>query len=645
MRRSVFAVGCLAVLLPAVATAQTAAPFDPAGGGPGGSPVQENFRITLVPQLTAARPGQSFFVALDVAISDGWAWYSPVPGDNGKVAATPGQVGLDASAATLARVLWPMHELHRYDFAGTALLNNAYEHRAVVYAEVTIGPDAPAGGATLTFTFGGQICSDESCVPLDVPFPTTAETMVVVADAPQTNPAWTEGDYGEGIDEAMPASQLPDLVAQAGPGEQGTAGGGVALPGSDYSVGAGLAIAFLAGLILNIMPCVLPVIPLRILSVVDLAGQSRRRYVTLGLAFAGGVLAFFVGLAVVSAVLRFAQGQAINVSEHFTYAPVRIALAMVVIALAANLFGVFNVVVPSSVAGIEDHASKRRRGDHFKSLGMGLMLAVLATPCSFAFLALAMAWAQTQPIWLGTLGISMVGVGMAAPHALLASFPRLVDRLPRPGAWMELFKQTMGFLLLPVALWLLATLGTETYPFWVAGFGVVLVFCLWVGANWVRYDAPFARKLLVRGLAAVLAIAAGWWMLTPAEPLATKFEPYSAERLAEAREAGRVTLVKFTATWCASCVLVDEYVYDTPEVAGAIERLDVQAVKADVTDKKGPATDLMVRLNVAPPMTVVYPPDEDAEPIFLSGKFKAEKLIAILETLTDESLPAAGQEP
>ena len=150
-----------------------------------------------------------------------------------------------------------------------------------------------------------------------------------------------------------------------------------------FTVWAGLGLALLAGLILNIMPCVLPVIPLRVLSLVELARQSQRRFVTVGLAFAAGILLFFVALAAINAVLHLAGGS-LNWGQQFQSGPFRVVMAVLMTALAGNLFGVFTVLVPSRVAAIEGGGGKAQ--GHLSSLGMGLMMAILATPCSFAIL-------------------------------------------------------------------------------------------------------------------------------------------------------------------------------------------------------------------------------------------------------------------
>ena len=587
-------------------------------------------QVRVVASHTQVAPGLTFHVALDLRIADGWVYYSPAPGGNGPIKPQPAKITVKAEGLEVGPIRWPPHESYRYSLGGGPLTNNVYKGRAVVYVPVTVPAGAEPGARRLGIAFDGQVCGEGVCMDVRDPDPVTARASATVAAVAAANPQWdSDPKIRDGLKEAKTASQLAAQVrARAAAEPPGLA----ALGGSSLTIWGGLGLAVLAGLILNIMPCVLPVIPLRILSIVQMAHESRRRFITLGLAFAGGVLLFFVGLGAVNVAVRTATDRAVNVSQHFRYAPVRIAIALVLVALAANLFGVFHVVVPSRVAALGE--GRRKREGHLKSLGMGFMMAVLATPCSFAVLATALAWAQLQPTWLGSVALVLIGIGMAAPHAVLVLFPGLLRKIPRPGRWMELFKQAMGFVLLPVVVWLLSTLSENSYPFWVAGYAVVLVFALWMWAHWVRYDAPWRRKLIVRGLAVALAVAGGVWMLRPARPLATKFVPYDPAQIAEARENGQAVLLKFTAGWCTSCISVDYAVYDNKDVAREIKDRNVLAVKADVTNRGSPAARLLYKqFRGSPPLTVIYPPGAGARPIGLVGKFAAAKLMEILKRI------------
>jgi thiol:disulfide interchange protein len=443
------------------------------------------------------------------------------------------------------------------------------------------------------------------------------QVTVVVAAAGAGNAAWTS-ELAAGLRAAVPARELPALrSAVANPSVPTEPRGVVGL-----DTWAGLALAVLAGLILNVMPCVLPVIPLRVLSLVQMAGQGRRRLVLMGLAFAGGIVLFFVGIAAINVVVRLTWQESFSISGLFELPGARVAMALIVVALAANLFGLFTVTVPQRLAALDRRPSRRGLA---ASAGMGLMMALLATPCSFAVLAQAFAWAQVVSLPLGTGAIVLIGVGMAAPHAMLVAFPGLLKKLPRPGAWMELFKQSMGFALLPVAVWLIFAGSEAVYPLWVIDYAIVLTACLWIAGRWVRYDAPPARKALVRGGALVVAVAAGVWMLTPGAPPAVTFETFDAARIDEAVRGGKTVLVKFTADTCTSCRWIDWHVYDRSDVARELQARQVVAFKGDTTNRGSPAWRMLKeRYASAVPLTVILGPG--GKDVRLEGEFSKERL-------------------
>jgi len=609
-------VAVLLFVLTGLVSGQVPVPF---GDLPGARAVPESARYVTARSIashTQVVSGGRFHVALDLNIADGWVYYSPDPGP----IVLAGSLEVDAEKLAPGPPLFPKDKPKTVAFGDESVTNNVYTGRTLIYVPISVPDGTEEGTYRITLIPRGQICQ-AVCLNLD-----GLEASVSVRVGPESipNPLWT-ADVSGGLDDAVTVEQLKLLHAE--PPSARSEGIIPSAPAAG-TVWAGIGLALLAGLTLNIMPCVLPVIPLRILSIVAMAKESRRRFVTLGLTFAAGMVLFFAGLALVNAILHLVIGTGLNVSDHFTYPPVRIAMAMVLIALSANLFGVFTVTVPSRVASLE---GRQVREGHVKAVGMGLMMAVLATPCSFAYLLAAMAWAQVQPLWLGTLGILLIGVGMAAPHILLCAFPDLLKRLPKPGRWMELFKHAMGFCLLPVAIWLISTLSEDSWPFWVAAYGVVLAFCLWGWANWVRYDAPRVRKLLVRALVLAIAVAAGFAMLTRPAPPALDFEEFDEALIAAERARGRVVLVKVTASWCTECHLIDYRVYNTPEIADEIAQRNVLAVEADITNRSSPASRWARReFNAAPPLTVVYPSD-GGDPIRLVGAFTRSDLTKVLD--------------
>ncbi len=622
MRHRLTILMLIPLLLAGVCVAQPNAPVPDLGdlGGLGLDPAQpaENVTARVIPSHTVVEPNQTVLLAVEITVAEGWAFYSPAPGENTDAKGNPVRVGpaeitVEAGRWSVGQRRWPADE----KYVSGPFVNYVYKGTAVAYVPLVVSPSATEGVATIQLTLSGQVCSPDSCLNVEIPL----KQRLRVADQAVANPAWSD-ELAAGLDDALTAEQLRATHPAAPSSDAATA----SRDAPSYSVVGGLALALLAGLALNIMPCVLPVIPLRLLSIVEMAGESRRRYITLGLAFAAGIVAFFAVFAALSA--GFAE--VLNLSAHFQIDWVRLVMALIVLALAANMFGVFNVVVPSKLAGAE---SSFTGGGHTRSLGMGLMMAVLSTPCSFGILAGVMLWAQTQPTWLAAAAVLAIGVGMAAPHVVLAAMPSLIQKLPKPGPWMEHFKHAMGFIMLLVAVWLFSTFASEAYPFWLVGFGVVFVMGLWIWAGWVRYDAPLGRKLVVRAIAVALVVAAGVVAIPRPAPPAVPFEPFSPARLAEARQSGQPVVVKFTASWCIKCIQLEMTTYDDPSLAAELASREVVLIKADVTHDSSPAARFLEEtVGGAPPLTLVYPATGQGQPQRLVGTYTREELLTALDS-------------
>ena len=600
------------------------------------SPAAEFITLTATPSLLQARPGDTVTVATEMRIAPDIVYYSPAQDPDAMTLPGGMKVTVSGDGPTLGENRWPA------DFAKEVVFEKpetawSYKKSVTVFATITVSADAKPGEMTITLSPQGQICgvgaqSEVGCIQVQgfagdgVDDLFTVTTRVKIAKASVPNPAF--GAMLPLLEKAVTVEQLQanhvaSRKAAAAPTGEGDTQAGEA--DEAMSIGFALGLAFLAGLTLNIMPCVLPVIPLRIFSIVAMAGESRRRFVTMGLAFAGGMMLFFVGIAVVNAILKLTTGQGFDLNQGFQQPWVIVMLVGIVLALAVNLLGVFNVIVPTKIASLDTNVQGKKAG-HGKSVGMGVMLAVLATPCSFAYLAAALTYAQTQPLAMGTLVLLVIGLGMSLPHALLAAFPKLVDHLPKPGLWMELFKQSTGFILLLVVVYLLSFLRigeASSYPFWVLGWCVVLSMGLWIWANWVRYDAPFRRKLLVRGVAVVLVAGCGVVMLAPPQPTVlaqfnVQAQPFDEANIAAWRAEGKVVVVKFTATWCLKCHQQDREIFETPEVAKVLAESGVVYVKADTSQGTLPAARWMQKNGFGSriPMTIIYPPTgEPAKPI------------------------------
>jgi len=394
-----------------------------------------------------------------------------------------------------------------------------------------------------------------------------------------------------------------------------------------YSTWFALVLAFLAGLSLNIMPCVWPVLPLIVMRLVEQAKQGKGRSAGLGLAFCLGILLFFACLAGVNIILQVFYGTVLQWGDPLRNPVFLGVMALLLVVLALFMFGVFTITVPASIAG-KSGPSKGYPG----AVVMGFLAAILGTPCSFGILAAAFAWAQTQPLSLATLAIMIIGVGMAVPYVVLTSMPGLLGRLPGAGRWMELFKQAIGFILLIIAVKLIAAL-PQVRQAGVLYFAVVLGFCVWMWGSWVSYNTKLSNKLIIRTIAVALAAAGGWLFLqVPARFI--DWQKYDANLIEIALKEEKPVLIKFTADWCWNCQVAEKMVYSRGDIGRLIKEKGVLAIKADTTGKDFPATAALKNIYNEPgvPVSMLFMPGEK-EPVRWHGMFFASELKSFLEKL------------
>ncbi len=397
---------------------------------------------------------------------------------------------------------------------------------------------------------------------------------------------------------------------------------------ADYSIWAALVLAFVAGLSLNIMPCVWPVLPIIVMRLVEQAKQGKNKSIVMGLAFCTGVMLFFACLAGANIILKLVYNTTLQWGDQFRNPAFVAGMAMLMVVLALFMFGLFTITVPSSISG------KSGSGKGFGgAVGMGFLAAILSTPCSFAILAAAFAWAQAQPLGLATLAIMVIGIGMATPFAVLTAMPALLSKTPRPGRWMELFKQTIGFVLLVIAVKLIAALPADR-RINVLYFAVALGFCVWMWGGWVSFAAPASRRWAVRIIAVALAVTAGFIFLPAPKPSLINWQKYDSAVIRQAQDANKPVLMDFTADWCLSCAVVDKKVYARKDIADLIKQKGVLAIKADTTVSDYPATIALKEIYNEPgvPVSILFIPGQD-EPKRWRGLSFGDELKSALEQL------------
>jgi thiol:disulfide interchange protein DsbD len=440
---------------------------------------------------------------------------------------------------------------------------------------------------------------------------------------PQT-PAVLEGVLvaSDGFGPAHPGRAVQ--IAARPAGAAGTSGSAVATaaaarPAGLVSFPLAAIFAFLGGLILNLMPCVFPVLGIKILGFVQQAGADRRKVTMHGWVFTAGVLASFWVLAGILILLNPDGTREQGWGYQFQIPGFVFGAAIFFLIFALNLSGLFEVGVSAVGVG----SKLQSRSGYGGSFFTGVLATVVSTPCSAPMLAPAIGLAVTLPAVQSLALFSLVGLGLSTPYLVLSAFPSLVRMLPRPGAWMETFKQLMAFPLYGTAIYMVWVLAGQTKnedgALLAAMFGLLLVaVAAWAYGRFVQQGRSAGGKGM--GLVfALAAVAAGLFVGWPRAPRADaiEWEAWSPTRVEQLRAEGRTVYVDFTARWCATCQTNKKLVFSSAEVRAAFRDRRIAALKADWTNKDPEITRALAAFGrSAVPFNLIYAPGA-AEPKIL----------------------------
>jgi thiol:disulfide interchange protein len=404
-----------------------------------------------------------------------------------------------------------------------------------------------------------------------------------------------------------------------------------------------LLFGFLGGIILNLMPCVLPVISLKIFGFIQQAGQSRRKILRSGIAFTIGIFAWFVGLALLLIFLKCAGREVTWGGFQFTNAYFVLVLSVVVLVFALNLFGVFEISLPQSMT--RGLLSTSDRKDDLGSFFQGVFATVLATPCTAPFLgtALGFAFAQSPAVILAVF--VAIAAGMSAPYLLLSAQPAWLRFLPKPGPWMVHAKQFMGFLLLATLLFLLYVLGAQRGlegAIWASCFLLVISVACWMKGAFVLPTASAAKRSVVLALMLVLVLGSGIYFIGSKfrstnlaladSRLRGDWHPFTPERLQAELDQGHSVFVDFTAAWCLTCKFNEANVLENAEVREAFQRHAIVKLKADWTNGDPAITKLLQQFGrPGVPLYVLYP-GKNEQPIVFPEVLTKGMVLEKLET-------------
>ena len=409
--------------------------------------------------------------------------------------------------------------------------------------------------------------------------------------------------------------------------------------GSELTLVAAVFFAFVGGMVLNLMPCVFPVLSLKALSLTK-PGHGTKKHLRLeGLAFGAGVLVTFLALAGLLLAFR-AAGEQFGWGFQLQSPAVVTSLAILFFLLGLNLSGVFEfaTLVPSSAAGWTAH------NQYANAALSGVLAVVIASPCTAPFMGAALGFALAQPAALTLLVFAALGIGMALPFMLLTWFPGWRKVLPRPGAWMEKLKQFLAFPLYATVAWLVWVLGAQVDNDAVVRLLVTLVVLAFAAWAWRAYRGGGSRVFSVGALLGLIGVVFAAWPLyvatTDAQPPAQAkaapgapetWQPFAPALVAEL-SASKPVFVDFTAAWCVTCQVNKKLVLNSAEVKKAFADRGVELVRADWTRRDPTITQALAALGrQGVPVYVLYRPGK--EPMLLPEVLQRQTVLDALATI------------
>lgn len=482
-----------------------------------------------------------------------------------------------------------------------------HEEPVTWIVELLVPATATPEAVNIAGQIGFQTCNDASCLPPVAAQFMASASITAVADE-KAKPVPLEFDnYKEGYDSVA-------KMAAAAPPAFGVLNLSVLL--------WQLATALVGGVLLNFMPCVLPVLGLKLLGIAQQAGQSRMKVLMQNIWYTAGLMVVFLTLATLAAFLNFGWGQ------HFQSLGFRVSMLVLTFAMALSFLGTWEIPIPGFATS--DKASELQTQDGaVGAFFKGIFTTILGVSCSGPFLGAVFGYTLSQE-WYVTYAIFVaVGLGMASPFFAVGLIPAFRKLIPKPGAWMDTFKSLMGFALMGVVVFLFSTLDTKLYLPTLALLVGVGFACWWIGQvhayeDWTKVMVPWIGGTAVAVLTGFLSFT----YLGPQEDL-YPWEKYSEARLVELQKEGKTVMLDFTAEWCLNCHVNYRNAINTRATRDLLTKNNAVAMKADWTNKEDSAVIAKLeQLNSRSiPVLVFYPAGKPSEAVILRDIVTQQQVI------------------
>lgn len=574
--------------------------------GAGAQEEPNKVHISLVADQKTIQPGTPFTLGILFEIEKGWHTYYKDPGDAG---APPQFKWVLPEGFVIGELQWPP-PLKLVEPGDIHV--NAYEEELFIWAEVTTPKDLSAKEVSLKVDANWLVC-EKLCIP------ESGSASLNLPVRPETPKRVNQPLFNKYLDAAAQFSY-------AGP--------------TDGTIWKYLLFAFIGGLILNLMPCVLPVISLKALSFIRMAHQSKKRMAALGVAFTGGVLASFITLAAIILSLK-TIGQEIGWGFQFQYPGFVIVIAALIFAMGLSLAGLFEITLAVPKKGVSLTQQEGLGGAFF----YGVLATILATPCTAPFMGVTIGFAFTGTAVTIFSIFGAMGLGLAFPFLLLSLNPGWTRLIPKPGPWMEWFKELMAFLLFATVVWLLWVIGRQVGldgMIWTLAFLVCLALAAWIYGK-VQFAGNKIRNVWIVILIGFVFLSARYFV----QPLFQLYQPdrgvsleetgipwipYDPVQFQKVASAGKPIFLDFTADWCLTCKVNEKTVLNQPDIVAKFEELGIVGFKLDWTHQDKKVTQLLKNFGrFGVPLYVYYPEGNRAPPQVLPELLTKAGVLKVLE--------------
>lgn len=606
--------------------------------GGGGFDVGSGAPISAEAVIVAAEGDQPAILVVTAKIEDGYKTYSITQPPGGPVQT---KIKITPSDKFVVGAFKSVEEpkIHPEPVFDNLLVE---EHSISVswYAPLSLGKDVDAASLEIKGKVNAQACNDTGCLPpKDHPFtaklgkspvklPKVTPINPVKTDLPTVDPPkvddttiqTSEDSQAPPVPTGIPRTDYD--VKKLSPLSQSSTSSSLPL-----MIGA----AILAGFILNFMPCVLPVIGLKLLSFLEQGGRNPHRVLMLNVWYSLGILSVFWILAGIAIVLRLWFGQTFGWGQQFRYDGFNIALISIVFVMALSFLGVWEIPIPG-FAGSRNAQQLAAKEGALGAFIKGMITTLLATPCSGPFLGTAVGFALGSSPMITFTIFTFMGLGMAAPYIFIGLQPKLMRFLPKPGPWMDTFKQVMGFVLIGTVLWLMLPVDAHLLMPTLILLAGLSAACWWIGRT--PAYAERSQKLMAWGQASLFTAFIGWFafaMPQVTDPL--PWRKFTMAQFVNDVNGNKTVLVEFTAEWCATCKVLKAANLDRSKTKATITSNNVVVYEVDIDRISEEEREFFTKMQPSGgvPLVAIFPAGKKYEPYNFGNGYTQSQILEALK--------------